>query len=147
MVLALVASGIAAAGVALLAALRRSVAVIEVSGLSMAPTLKPGDRVLLRRARPGRARVRAGDLVVLALLAEEHLVIKRVAAAPGDPIPPALAGAVPAGLPGALVPVGSLLVLGDNPAASTDSRQWGYLPVHRVRGVVRRRLPSAMRHQ
>ncbi|WP_372974711.1 S26 family signal peptidase [Microbispora sp. GKU 823] len=38
------------------------------------------------------------------------------------------------------MPPGRLLVLGDNPSRSTDSRQWGLLPESRITGVVLRRL-------
>ncbi|MET9295509.1 S26 family signal peptidase [Streptomyces sp. NPDC003077] len=67
-------------------------------------------------------------------------IIKRVAAAPGDPVPrasvPALATA-----PEERVPPGRLVLLGDNPGASLDSRQYGYFPIARVLGTV----PSAPR--
>jgi signal peptidase I len=43
---------------------------------------------------------------------------------------------------GTPVPAGQLVLLGDNRAASTDSRHWGYAPVDRVLGVVVRRLDS-----
>jgi signal peptidase I len=119
--------------------LRRSLAVVTVSGISMRPTFQPGDRVLARRVRP-RA-LRRGQVVVVeappydgrqvwwrAGLGSRKWLIKRVSAIPGD---------VPDGVP---VPAGHLFVLGDNPAASGDSRLLGHLPVDRVLGVVVRRL-------
>lgn len=43
-------------------AVRRALRVVEVHGESMRPALRPGDRVLVRNLRPGRAgaRVRRG---------------------------------------------------------------------------------------
>ena len=67
--------------------------------------------------------------------------IKRVAATPGDPIPrdtvPALRSA-----PGTQVPAGRLVVLGDNPERSHDSRHAGYLSADRLFGVVLRKVGS-----
>ncbi|MFI6603936.1 S26 family signal peptidase, partial [Nonomuraea sp. NPDC050536] len=66
-------------------------------------------------------------------------IIKRVAAIPGDPIPrdtvPALRTA-----PGTRVPTGRLVVLGDNPDHSHDSRHTGYLTTDRLFGVVLRKM-------
>ncbi|WP_169950555.1 S26 family signal peptidase [Microbispora sp. H11081] len=129
-------------------AVRRTLRVVEVHGHSMEPGLRPGDRVLVRTLRPGRAgrRVRRGDVVVIARVGPgegvvldggANLVIKRAAALAGDPVPPGFEA-----LGEARVPPGRLLVLGDNPSRSTDSRQWGPLPESRVTGVVLRRLTA-----
>jgi signal peptidase I len=59
-------------------------------------------------------------------------VVKRVAAVPGDPVPAGIA------VPDARVPAGQLILLGDNPAESADSRQYGYAPEDEVIGVVLR---------
>lgn len=133
--------------------LRHHYVLVTVAGLSMAPTLRPGDRLVVRRTAPGR--IRSGDVVVLAPDPELELdldpesapatdhgelwLIKRAAAVPGDPVPrtrvPALADA-----PEALVPHGKLVLLGDNTAHSTDSRQRGYFDAQRLVGrVVRQR--------
>ncbi len=87
----------------------------------MRPTLEPGDRLLLVRAR----RVQPGDLVAVAdPRADRRTVIKRVA------------GVSPAGL----------TVLGDNPAASTDSRIFGTVGSDAVRGrVLYRYFPASRR--
>ncbi|MCA2213523.1 S26 family signal peptidase [Jidongwangia harbinensis] len=117
--------------------------VVTVQGLSMAPTYRPGDRVLVRRLR--HSRVRTGQVVVVDLPdrirpippgvgAAESLrqrrVIKRVAAMSGEPVP------ATAGIDLASVPPGHMLLLGDNPLASGDSRQYGPVPVDAVVGIV-----------
>ncbi len=80
---------------------------MEVQGDSMAPTLLPGDRLLVLRG----GRPRPGALVVVAdPRPPRRLMVKRVAAI--DP--------------------SGVTVLGDNPDASTDSRSFG--PLARVQG-------------
>jgi hypothetical protein len=64
-----------------------------------------------------------------------------VLAAPRDPVPPGLRAVVGAG-PDTVVPVGQLLIGGDNPS-SVGSNRWGYFPGSRLLGVVIRRLPPA----
>ncbi|MFI2073590.1 S26 family signal peptidase [Streptomyces triculaminicus] len=68
-------------------------------------------------------------------VAARQWIIKRVAAVPGDPAP---LDRVP-GLDrteGSVVPPGRLVLLGDNPTNSYDSRQAGYFPVERVLSTV-----------
>ncbi|MFD7720695.1 S26 family signal peptidase [Streptomyces sp. NPDC059814] len=62
------------------------------------------------------------------------LLVKRVVALAGDPVPPEVREAAGAA-EGALVPAGQLVALGDNPAFSTDSRFRGTLPARSVVGV------------
>jgi nickel-type superoxide dismutase maturation protease len=83
---------------------------VEVDGPSMEPTLWRGDRlVVVRRRRP-----RVGDLVAVRDPgSDSRLLVKRVVAQVGDEV----------------------VVAGDNPARSTDSRSFG--PVGR-RAVVGR---------
>ncbi|CAG6394180.1 S26 family signal peptidase [Streptomyces cocklensis] len=140
----------AAAALAALAALavggaRRLLLLVTVEGTSMAPTYAPGQRLLVLRTPV--ARVRTGAAVVFRLPPPEHggaeppLIVKRLAARAGDPVPPAIRPALgPRG--DGRVPRGSVVVLGDNPEASTDSRAWGYVPRTRITGVVIARLPS-----
>ena len=108
---------LAGASLAALARLHR----LEVTGHSMRPTLEPGDRLLLLRTR----RFREGDLVVLPDPREpRRMVVKRIVAAAPD----------------------GLTVRGDNVAASTDSRQFGVVPLASVRGrVVYRYFPDSRR--
>lgn len=130
---------------------RRRFVLVQVSGVSMWPTYRPGDRVMVRRV--AAREVRRGDVVVfesagpsgwgtgpLPAPQAAAWAIKRVAALAGDPVPAEVAEAV-AAEPGAAVPEGSLVVVGDG-TSSADSRMWGYLPADRVLGVVARRLSS-----
>ncbi|UKY48032.1 S26 family signal peptidase [Streptomyces inhibens] len=147
-----------AVGLALtVSALGRHLVAVTVRGASMEPAYREGDRVLVRRGRlpvPGQVVV-VTDLpdagpatapVPAAAAAARPvpspaLVIKRVAAVPGDPVPrdrvPALAG-----VPERYVPPGKLVLLGDNPEASFDSRHRGYFATACVVGTVWRSLPA-----
>lgn len=135
---------------------------VEISGASMSPTFESGDRVLARRVAPGR--VVTGDVIVFegpgadAEVAAELIgrlrtyvavaqdppvltgggssgqrVIKRVAATAGEHLP----FAIPGHPEGSVVPAGHLVVVGDNPGSSVDSRQHGYISADQVRGRVR----------
>ena len=136
--------GLVAAAVpgAALVVLRRQVAIATVAGPSMQPTLQAGDQVLVRRA--SLASLRPGQIVVIERPETDgtwssgppdwpgggrEWLIKRLAAVPGDP---------DAG--GNLVPAGQFAVLGDNAAASLDSRSFGYVPAERLLGVMLRPL-------
>ncbi|MGI5130299.1 signal peptidase I [Pseudonocardia sp. CA-107938] len=125
------AGALVVAGAVVLAA-RRTLVVVNVSGTSMEPTLRNGDRILVRRRRP--EQVRRGEITVLAApeaatapewqCATWH--VKRVVALPGDPVP----AGVP--VPADRVPAGSVVALGDNDVGG-DSRTWG---PYRADGVV-----------
>ncbi|MEV5557049.1 S26 family signal peptidase [Nonomuraea wenchangensis] len=144
----LVGAGLGAGAVAGALWLRRRYVLITVRGLSMSPTYRDGDRVLIRRVPV--AAVRPGQVVVVAAAPPDvappdehgHWLLKRVLAVPGDPVPreecPALRSVTdPA------VPPGHLVVLGDNPSRSYDSRQAGYITPGRLLGVVTRRFGAA----
>jgi signal peptidase I len=122
---------------AVLGWLRLRVVVVTVRGDSMAPTLRSGDRVLVRR-KPLRA-ITPGALVVFARprTSEPGWMIKRAIAVPGDVIP---RGEVPTlwSYPGNHVPARRLVVLGDNPDESYDSRHFGYVKEDALLGVVQR---------
>jgi signal peptidase I len=150
---------------------RRRYVVIDIVGASMEPSYRSGERVLVKRtscarvttgqavvfehfyddvrhardpASPVAARQRHGVAPRRApfgrLGRPRSWLLKRVLAVPGDPVPrerfPALRH-----VPELLVPAGCLVVLGDNPPASLDSRQFGYVPGERLLGVVVRSLP------
>jgi len=94
-----------------------------VAERSMSPTLEPGDRlVVLPGGPPGlpwlRGVPRVGSIVIAER--EGRLDVKRVASRPA---------AVP-------LATNELWLLGDNPAASNDSRQSGALPLSALRGIV-----------
>lgn len=143
---------VAALGIVLFV-LRRSLVAVQITGSSMEPTYHSGDRVLVRRRNGG---VRVGEVVVMERPGESggwptppldnHLrqrawIIKRVVAVAGDPVPPDVTRALPAGA-GAAVPEGMVVVLGDAPGRSLDSRYIGYVPVDRILGTALRRLPT-----
>lgn len=132
--------------------------VAVVSSASMTPALPPG-RLLLAWStlRPGRLptpTIRRGDIVVVDSPELNRRIVKRVIGRAGDHVvvdatgvrlnghrldEPYISG--PGGPTGAYdVPQGAVFLLGDNRAHSTDSRTWAnpYLPVARIRGVVRR---------
>lgn len=122
--------------------LRRRYVLVSVSGASMEPAYRSGDRVWVRRATAGEAR--AGQVVVVRLphpetgeAGAQPWSIKRVAAAPGDPVPE---DGVPGWEPGARVPPGCLVVHGDNAGDSYDSRHCGHVPGDRLLGLVVRRV-------
>jgi signal peptidase I len=127
--------------------IRRNLVLVHIDGPSMLPTLADGDQVLARRRRP--ERVRAGHLVLLAPPAEPGAVrpsdpgrlwfVKRLVATSGEVLPEDLAE-LPVLGGRQTVPAGFLVVVGDNPDESYDSRQEGFIPQSRVRGVVIRRL-------
>ncbi|WP_264029239.1 S26 family signal peptidase [Cellulosimicrobium sp. SH8] len=125
---------------------RRRLLVVTVSGASMEPAYGAGTRVLVARG----SRARPGDVVVLdgarvapapdglprgSRAATGGLVLKRVAAGGGDPVPAEVVDAV-GGQEHDRVPPGRLVVLGDAPEASVDSRRWGYVPADAVVGRV-----------
>ena len=89
----------------------RRVRRVEVGGDSMRPTLEPGDRLLVLR----RAKARPGDLVTVPDPRDgSRTVVKRVASVSAD----------------------GVVVVGDNPSQSTDSRVFGAVPAASVRGRV-----------
>lgn len=124
---------------------RRRYVVVYVSGSSMLPTLQSGDRVLVRRVS-GTA-LRSGDLAVVEPLRSSDVppvprwIIKRVAAVPGDPEPSFLPSW--SRRPDGIVPAGRIALLGDNAAASADSRRMGLFPADQILGVVVRKVRQA----
>lgn len=114
--------------------IRQALLVVTVHGVSMRPTYTDGARVLVRRTT---RRLRPGQVILFGDAPPgRSLLIKRIAAVPGDVVPSVFTAVVPAGR----VPPGHFLVLGDNPPASVDSREFGYLPQAQLVGRVIRRL-------
>lgn len=126
------------------------VSTYTMQGSSMAPTFGTGDRVWINRlASPER-----GDVVVIEVRAlDGREVLKRVVATGGDiveidscellvngsraerPTPAAGISQCGGDFGPVAVPEGHVFVLGDDLAASQDSRQFGTLPEPAVVGV------------
>lgn len=88
---------------------------MRVDGFSMAPTLLPGDLVLITPMRSEATLPALGSIVVARHPGRSSTrIIKRLAE----------------------IQAGRLVLLGDNPGASTDSRQFGAVPRQLLIGVV-----------
>jgi signal peptidase I len=166
--------GLAVVLAVLLAAM--TVTAVRSDGVSMQPTLRNGERVLLRPFSGGDTPARFA--VVVTKFSSGPTVVKRVIGLPGDRVRiDSVNGATtvevqpggqgpwlvvdnpawtapwgyvrccrPDGHAGPadpqLVPAGMLFLLGDNPPASQDSRDFGWAPIERIDGVVRWRLKA-----
>ena len=88
---------------------------MQVQGASMRPTLEPGDRVFIAPAKRGGANPSIGSVVVSRHPNRPEVrMIKRLQGMEGD----------------------GLVLLGDNPAESSDSRQLGLIPRDHLIGTV-----------
>lgn len=119
----------------------------QVYGSSMAPTLAPGDYLLVDRVWFRQSEIRRGDLVVFRLAPESAFFVKRVVGLEGDtvewkdgalavngkswPLPPGARTTRDGVYETWVVPPATLFCLGDNLPASQDSRSFG--PVGRDR--------------
>ncbi|MFG1647678.1 S26 family signal peptidase [Amycolatopsis sp. NPDC049252] len=115
--------------VLLVVLLRRRYVVARVRGFSMSPTFRDGERVVATRRR----HYRVGDVIVFrprSAATDVAWRIKRIAAVAGDPVPAWLETDHP------VVPAGRVVVVGDNPGHSQDSRQLGYIEISGVAGAV-----------
>lgn len=123
-----------------------------VRSSSMEPTLRPGQRLLVRRLY-GAHRVARGDVVLVVSAEVGQVIVKRVIGLPGEHIsmgedgrvwvdgeeliePYAPRSSGPAGT--YTVSPSSLFLLGDNRTRSSDSRAWRqpYIPTSAVLGKV-----------
>lgn len=138
--------------------------IVHVSGSSMEPTFTEGDAALVNKLAYGIVRPfgdtllcswqepETGDIVIY--MHEGNLVIKRCVAVPaslldfscdkgytlcvnGQTFPLSEAQYHNMAL-ASRVPDGMILAVGDNPAASIDSRDYGFIP---VRNVLARAVP------
>ena len=92
---------------------------MRIEGESMLPTLHAGDRVLVKPFRQTLGELQPGTVVVSWHPERPKLrLVKRLAACSAE----------------------GLTLMGDNPAASTDSRQFGMIPEALLIGVVVGRL-------
>ena len=122
------------------------VTIFSVQGTSMQPTLQDGHRVWICLL-PWKPDV--GDIVLLEHPGGNNLIIKRIVGTPLDRIEIAK-DFITVGKTKLLlskdisrklqlysrVPPGYYVVLGDNPAASEDSRHFGFVGRARIRGRV-----------
>jgi signal peptidase I len=138
---------------------------------SMIPTLKIGDRIAVDKLSMHMGGVHRGDIIVfrrtqpiLCNAPAEQYLVKRVIGVPGDRLSSAGNTILVDGKPLAqpwlpkddpltypiapvTVPSGQYYVLGDNRAASCDSRFWGEVPrSHIVGRVVLRYWPLSRLH-
>lgn len=91
---------------------------VSVRGWSMAPALLPDERLLFDRLAYVRRRPRAGEIVLVAHPLHPRLrMVKRVTGGPGDTVGGLIHPRV--------LHRGEYWVEGDNPDASTDSREFG----------------------
>ena len=129
--------------------------VYAIPSSSMAPTLQPGDQIVVTPFRAPFARApQRGDVVVFrSPSGRDELLVKRIVATPGDLIA-ADAGRVTVGghtlaepyllraassgvIAPQIIPAGCFFVAGDNREDSWDSRSWGVLPADLVVGRAR----------
>jgi signal peptidase I len=126
---------------------------VRIDSASMAPTLEPGDVVLVSRWAPDVDDLAHGDLVVFADPREGRRTIKRVVGLPGESVV-VLDGVLhvdgapveepwvdPATVDGYYsrtfeVPGQHVFVLGDNRGNSVDSRDYGAVDAEDLRGTV-----------
>ncbi|MGF1489550.1 MAG: nickel-type superoxide dismutase maturation protease [Prochloraceae cyanobacterium] len=93
----------------------------RVTGRSMIPLLKPGDGLLVDLTAYRHKRPRQGDIVIAWHPHQTNLkIVKRVTSVLDD---------------------GSCILLGDNPAESTDSRFFGPIASQNILGKVCSRFP------
>ena len=131
--------------------------VYAISGRSMEPTLHDGEMVMIHKLSPSLIELERGDLVIFRAPKDPNKdLIKRVVALPGDTVEICdnelfvngelvteeyiLQDAYPRDEDKLTVPVDQIYVLGDNRPQSQDSRQFGPVPLHSVRGEVFLRL-------
>jgi signal peptidase I len=139
-----------AVGVAL--AVRGAVHIYSIPSASMAPTLEAGDQIVVTRyvgSEPKR-----GDVIVFQSITQaDELLVKRVAAVPGDLVdsrlgrlrigghtvsePYVLRQAATGAIEMQVIPAGCYFVLGDNRDDSLDSRSWGFVPREKIVGRAR----------
>ena len=132
--------------------------VIQVSivrGNSMEPALHDGDRLVVDRVTYNLAEVDRGDVVVLRYPRNPNVdFVKRVVGVPGDRIAMRAGvlfvngvvaddyGCIPdkENLDELVVPHDEFFVLGDNRPISCDSREFGLVAEHLIKGKVRARF-------
>lgn len=131
---------------------RAAVHIYAIPSSSMAPTLQPGDQIVVTRYF--RSAPERGDVIVFhSPFDPNELMVKRVIGVPGDlvdsrlgrvrigghtlPEPYVLQPAASGAIASQVIPADSYFVLGDNRDDSLDSRSWGVVPRSRIIGRAR----------
>jgi signal peptidase I len=123
------------------------VARVRVLNISMVPTLVPGELVMVNKLAYKLGEMERGDIIVFHYSESEDYV-KRLIGLPGDeiemqngivyisgrPMIETYLNEVPTYSGKWTVPEGKIFVLGDNRNASSDSHNWGFVPVDEVMG-------------
>src|SRR3954466_5834644 len=138
---------------------RAALRLYVIPSSSMAPTLVPGDHIVVTPYRFGKKPSRGDVIVFRSPRAADELMIKRIIGTPGDlvetragrvivcghalPEPYVAAQAASGAISPQIIPADSYFVLGDNRADSLDSRSWGVLPREAVVGRARMVLWSS----
>ncbi len=93
---------------------------VRIAGNSMLPMFKDGDEVLVSRRLARQRSPIVGEIVVCQHpTTADFLLVKRVEAVRED---------------------GACFVVGDNPSASSDSRQFGWISADNILGIVTSRF-------
>jgi signal peptidase I len=148
-------------GIAIVLALgvRAALRLYVIPSSSMAPTLLPGDHIVVTPYRFSAKPLRGDVIVFRSMRTADELMIKRVIGTPGDLVETRGGRVIVSGhaLPESyvavqaatgfispqIIPADSYFVLGDNRADSLDSRSWGALPHDLVVGRARMVLWSS----
>lgn len=125
------------------------IARVRVINISMLPTLRPGEFLMVNKLAYRFSEIERGDIIVFHYPQNpEEDFIKRVIGVPGDTVsvmkgvvhingqavdepyisdPPTYNGQW-------MIPEGNVFVLGDNRNQSSDSHQWGNVPLENIVG-------------
>jgi len=138
---------------------RAALRLYVIPSSSMAPTLVPGDHIVVTPYRFGKNPQRGDVIVFRSPHVADELMIKRVIGTPGDlvetragrvivsghalPEPYVATQAMSGAISPQIIPAGTYFVLGDNRNDSLDSRSWGVLPREAVVGRARMVLWSS----
>jgi signal peptidase I len=99
----------------------------QIPSESMVPTLQVGDHIFVDKVTYRLRQPRLGEVIVFTDPRDpDRNLIKRVGALAGDTVE--VRGQT------VTVPPGNLYMLGDNRENSSDSRDWGFVPVGLVQG-------------
>jgi signal peptidase I len=132
---------------------RAALRLYVIPSSSMAPTLVPGDHIVVTPYRFGKKPSRGDVIVFRSPRVADELMIKRVIGTPGDlietragrvivcghalPEPYVAEQAATGAISPQIIPADTYFVLGDNRSDSLDSRSWGVLPQDAVLGKAR----------